>query len=225
LAVLSLIAAAAATYAALVLPWPRVESVRVEGATSLDVAAVVQTSGLLGSSLIRPPTEAAEARLARIPQVRSVRVERDFPFGLSIRIEERQPWGFWSVNGVDHPVDETGVVLEVGVPDQAAPRIVAVDTEADVGPGDQVDRAAVALAGRLFRESPRFLGSAVRELEYRPSFGITAVLDGGTRVVFGDDRYYEYKVAVLSKLLEDLQARGITPASVDLRYGDRVVYE
>jgi cell division protein FtsQ len=224
--VLSLVAAGAATYAALTVPWPSVQRISVEGAVTLDENAVVRTSGLLGASLILPPTDEARERLLLIPQVRSATVSRSFPFGLSIKIEERQPWGFWSVGGTDFPIDETGFVLAAGAPDEAAPRIVAVGAAAQpVAPGDHVDLAAVTLAGRLFRESPRFLGSTVPVLEYEPSLGITAVLANGTRVVFGDDRAYEYKIAVLSKLLEDLQARGVTPQSVDLRYGARVTYQ
>ncbi len=45
------------------------------------------------------------------------------------------------------------------------------------------------------------------------------------RVTFGDDRAYDYKVAVLSTLLTQLSAKGRTPQAVDLRFGERVTYE
>ncbi len=44
-------------------------------------------------------------------------------------------------------------------------------------------------------------------------------------MTFGDERSYEYKVAVLSKLLDQLKAQGRTPQAVDLRFGERVTYE
>ena len=80
--------------------------------------------------------------------------------------------------------------------------------------------------GGISFESPKILGQSVDILEYRPGIGVTAVFSSGMRVTFGDERSYEYKVAVLSNLLTDLQARGVAqPRAVDLRFGERVTYE
>ena len=84
---------------------------------------------------------------------------------------------------------------------------------------------AIALARRIFQESPRFLGEGVFELEYRPDVGVTAVFENGMRVTFGDERAYEYKIAVLANLLDQLAATRYTPRAVDLRFGERVTYE
>jgi hypothetical protein len=54
---------------------------------------------------------------------------------------------------------------------------------------------------------------------------VTAVFHGGMRVTFGDERSYEYKVAVLAELLDNLSVQGETPETVDLRFGERVTYE
>jgi hypothetical protein len=46
------------------------------------------------------------------------------------------------------------------------------------------------------------------------------------RVTFGDERAYEYKVAVLSSLLDHLASnKQRPPRSVDLRFGERVTYD
>jgi hypothetical protein len=84
---------------------------------------------------------------------------------------------------------------------------------------------AIALAQRIFKESPRFLGEDVELLEYRAEVGVTAVFHDGMRVTFGDERSYEYKVAVLAELLDQLSLQGKTPEVVDLRFGARVTYE
>jgi hypothetical protein len=94
-----------------------------------------------------------------------------------------------------------------------------------MGAGDRVHPDAIALALRIQSESPRFLGQSVNELEYRAGVGVTAVLANGLRVTFGDERSYEYKVAVLAKLLDQLSAQGVKPRAVDLRFGERVTYE
>jgi hypothetical protein len=94
-----------------------------------------------------------------------------------------------------------------------------------MGPGDRVHPDALALAARIHEESPRFLNQTVQLLEYRPGIGVTAVFSSGMRVTFGDQRSYDYKVAVLTKLLDQLSARGTAPRTVDLRFGERVTYE
>jgi hypothetical protein len=85
---------------------------------------------------------------------------------------------------------------------------------------------AIALAMRIFKESPAFLGQRVQKLEYRPDIGVTAVFPNNMRVTFGDERAYEYKVAVLNALLDQLAAaKQRPPRTVDLRFGERVTYD
>jgi hypothetical protein len=94
-----------------------------------------------------------------------------------------------------------------------------------IGPGDRVHPDAIAFALRIFDESPRFLGQDVVELEYQTDVGVTAVFRNGMRVTFGDDRAWDYKVAVLSQLLDQLARQNRTPRDVDLRFGERVTYD
>jgi cell division protein FtsQ len=202
-----------------------VRDVDVQGAQSLDSAALVQISGLRGASMLRPPFARARESLLALPQVRSVSFERRWPDGIVIRVEEREPFAFWSVAGRDFVVDRDGYVLAVGAPSGPAPRVVEPDASRIMGPGDRVHPDALALADRIFRESPKVIGQGVRQLEYRPATGVIAVLEGGLRVTFGDGRAYEYKLAVLTELLGDLQSRGVRPRAVDLRFGERVSYE
>jgi cell division protein FtsQ len=175
--------------------------------------------------MFRLPLDEARARLREIPQVRNVSFARKWPQTLVINVEERTPYAFWSVGGRDFAVDVEGVVIGPAVPDGHGPHIVEVDAARIMGPGDRVHPDALALAVRITQEAPRFLGQTVRELEYRPGVGVTAVLSGGMRVTFGDERSYDYKVAVLAKLLDQLSAKGQTPSAVDLRFGERVTYE
>jgi cell division protein FtsQ len=224
-AVISLVLVGAGTYAALRMPWITVQSVRVSGADSLDQAAIAEISGLKGQSMLRLSLSKAKADLLEIPQIKSVSFERHWPRQVTIKVQERRPWGFWSVGGRDYPIDAEGVVLAAGAPSAAAARIVEPDSSRVMGAGDRVDPDAIALADRIFRESPKVLGRSVRELEYSPGVGVTALFDGGLRVTFGDERAYDYKMAVLSKLLDQLRARGVTPSAIDLRFGERVTYE
>jgi cell division protein FtsQ len=224
-AFLSLAFAGGLTYAVLQLPITRVQQVRVTGTETLDQAAVAELSGLVGQSMLRLDFGEARDRLLAVPQVKDVQFSRDWPNTVTVRVAERLPWGYWSVGGRDYPVDFEGVVLAAGAPSTASTRIVEPGVSRIMGPGDRVDPDAIALADRIFRESPSVLGRGVRELEYKAGIGITAVFMNGLRVTFGDDRSYDYKFAVLSQLLEQLGAAGKTPGAIDLRFGERVTYQ
>ncbi len=216
---------AAGTYYVLNSPWLTIQDVRIQGAESLDRVSLIEISGLEGRSMFGLPVNGARARLMALPQVESVVIERNWPDGVTIVIEERQPAAFWSVGGHDYVVSADGYVLGGGAPDGPAPRIVEVGSERTLNLGDLVHQDAIALAQRIFKESPQFLGESVEVLEYRFGVGVTAVFHGGMRVTFGDERSYEYKVAVLAELLDELSREGKAPEMVDLRFGERVTYE
>ena len=217
---------AVVTYAALRSPWLTVQDVRITGAPTLDSASLKELSGLTGRSMLDLPLEEARASLLAVPQVKSVDFSRDW-LGrtVTLNVRERVPAAFWSVGGRDFVVDAEGYVLAAGAPSGPAPRIVEPDNNRVMGPGDRVHPDAIAFAQRIFEESPKFLNQSVKELEYRSGVGVTAVFSNGMRVTFGDDRAYDYKVAVLSRLLEQLSAKKQIPRAVDLRFGERVTYE
>jgi cell division protein FtsQ len=225
LTVVPILFVAAGTYYVLNSPWLTVQEVRVQGTESLDQASLAGISGLKGQSQFGLPIDSARERLLAVPQVKSVTIERNWPDGVTITIEERLPAAFWSVGGQDYVVSADGFVLGGGAPDGPAPRIVEVGNDRVLNIGDRVHPDAIALTQRIFKESPRFLGEDVEVLEYRADVGVTAVFHGGMRVTFGDERSYEYKVAVLAELLDELSLQGKTPESVDLRFGERVTYE
>lgn len=217
---------AALAYAAVQSPLLTAQSFAVVGAETLDRQAVIEISGLRGRSLLDLPEQQARERLLKLPQVRSVSISRTFPQKVTITIEERQPAAFWSVGNREYVVDRDGYVLNSGVPSGPAPRIVEPNSNRVMGPGDRVHPDAVALALRLIEESPRVLNQSVSAIEYRQDVGVAIVFANGMRVTFGDERSYDYKMAVLTTLLDKLTAQGVAPPrAVDLRFGERVTYE
>ncbi len=224
-ALLPLVFVAAGAYAVMQSSLFTVQKVSVQGTVSLDQASLAQISGLQGKSMITLSDEGARRRLLAIPAVRAVSINRQWPDTVVITVQERLPVAFWNVNGHDFPVDQDGVVLSAGAPDGPAPRIVEMTPGRVLQPGDRVHPDAIEFAQRIMGESPRFLDANVTELEYEAGVGVTVIFDGGLRVTFGDDRSYDYKVAVLSELLQELDSQGIHPSAVDLRFGERVTYE
>jgi cell division protein FtsQ len=225
LALVPILLVAGGTFIALRSDLLTVQQVNIEGTSSLDQGALVEISGLQGESMLRLPLDDARRRLLATPAIRSVTIERNWPNAVTITVEERLPVAFWSAGGHEYVVDQDGVVLAAGTPDGPAPRIIDLTSGLSLAPGDRVHPDAIAFARRITAESPRFLEANVLELEYRAGIGVTVVFDGGLRVTFGDERSYEYKIAVLSELLESLSTQGVQPTAVDLRFGERVTYE
>jgi cell division protein FtsQ len=214
------------TYGVLRSSYLTVQHIKVVGAQTLDEKDLATASGLYGKSMLRLPLHEASQQVLTLPQVKSVAWERNWPHDLTLRITEREPVAIWSVGGQDYAVAADGTVLAGGAPAGPAPHIIEPDTSRVMGLGDRVHPDAIALAERIFKESPRFLNQGVQRLEYRPDIGVTAVFDSGMRVVFGDERAYEYKVSVLTSLLDKLSsAKQRPPRDVDLRFGERVTYD
>lgn len=102
------------------------ETVEVSGAVATDPVAIAAGAGaVVGTPLIEVAPDEILAALEADPRIASASVERLWPHGLRIRIEERIPvaWvergGSWEYTAAD------GVVVAVGEPDAAAPRIRA----------------------------------------------------------------------------------------------------
>ena len=228
LALLPVAIVAAVTYGALRSSFLTVHEVRVEGAEAINPIALIDHSGLLGESMLRLPKSDTQARLLQDPQLRSVSISRSWPNTVVLKVEERRPAAFWSIEGLDYVVDVDGFVLTAGVPPGSSPRIVEVVGASGprvLTPGDRVHPDALELALRITQEPPVVAGQNVVELTYREGVGITAVFSNGLRATFGDLRSYDYKLAVLSQLLADLSAQGVVAQEVDLRFGARVTYE
>jgi cell division protein FtsQ len=206
-------------------PLLRIQEVTVEGTRLLDPEEVAAAANLHGASILFPDTGGARQRIESEPMVKSVTFERAWPRGMRIIVRERRPWGFWEVQNRRYVIDEDGVVLERVLPDEGAPVIRQLDATHSLEAGDRVDSDAVALARQLVEAAPQRLGLAVTTVEYRDRDGLTAVFEGGLRVTFGDGRDFDYKIAALKALLEQTQQQGVEVRAVDLRFGERIVFQ
>jgi cell division protein FtsQ len=206
-------------------PLLRIQEVTVEGTRLLDPEEVAAAADLGGASILFPDTGGARQRIESQPMVKSVTFERAWPRGMRIIVQERRPWGFWEAQNRRYVIDEDGVVLERVLPDEGAPVIRQLDATQSLQAGDRVDSDAVDLARQLAEAAPQHLGLAVATMEYSESDGLTAVFEGGLRVTFGDGRDFDYKMAALKALLERTQQQGVEVRAVDLRFGQRIVFQ
>lgn len=202
-------------------PLVAVEKVEVSNTRYVDPEYVAEVSGLAGKNIFALDVQAARTQLREIPLVRDVDIQRHWPRRIHIVVHERQPWGFWEVLGKRYTIDQEGVVLDRGLPVEGSPLIVETDIGHVLQPGDRVDADALHLAQVLHERLPAGLRLQPAVFEFRRRDGLTVIMKGGLRVTFGDSHDLEYKLSALKALLT--RVPGAT--SVDLRFGDRIVFQ
>jgi cell division protein FtsQ len=213
-------------------PFFEIDTVTVEGAQTLDPQELADISGLQGQNIFRAGVGAAKERLLALEMMKSVSISRRWPDGMHITVEERQPWGYWQIDAVRYVIDTDGLIMYRVLPPEGAPIVLDLTGEqrGELEPGDRVDRDAVRLVQRLIEAVPSVLGWTPTSFQFRNEDGVTAILEGEPnggilRAVFGDGRDLDYKLSVLSALLQRTQAEGRQVHSVDLRFGERVSFE
>lgn len=211
-------------------PWLTVQNVTVTGVSRLTEDQVRTAANLDDDSGFSVDTAGAKARVAALPDVRSVTVTQQGWSAVAIAVEERTPWGSWQMNGVNVPIDVDGYVLDTPAA-SGAPVIVEVEPQRVLNTGDRLDPGAVELAARLSREAQKSFGRDLMGLLYRQNSGLTAVLSGADVddhplwVTFGDSRDYDYKVGALYVLIEQARQSDLNLNAVDLRFGDRLSFQ
>ncbi len=203
-------------------PLLEISHIEVAGAEQVPVEAVVTRSGLLGRRIVTADLAAAQERLMAHPLIRTARIEREWPNGVRIVVEERQPWGAWEQAGYRYVIDREGVVLGTG---EAPPGGVVIRSSSSgaLRAGDRVDRHAVEAAAQLQQLLPARLGVEVAEVTFDASAGVVVRTANGHEAYIGDASGIEYKLAVWAAVAARAAERGIEYRTVDLRFGDRPV--
>ncbi len=211
-------------------PWLTVQHVTISGEAQVSPEQIRTAAGVDGASVFGLDLQAAQARVAALPKLRSAVVRKHGRNGVAIDVEERTVWGSWQMNGVNVPIDIDGYVLDGAPALEGSPVIQEVEPRRVLNAGDRIDPGAVQLAARLVKESDAAFGRKVLALVYRQNAGLTAVLSGADVddhalwVTFGDSRDYDYKVAALYVLIEQARGQDLALNAVDLRFGDRLSF-
>lgn len=175
-----------------------VEDVRVTGAAAVPVGEVLAAAAVtVGGPLAAVEGGVVAARVAQLPGVESVRVERDWPHTVSVEVTERVPVAVTQAPGGLALVDRSGVVY-AGDRDAGLPRL----TVGAPGPDDPATLAAVAVLAALpepVRSQVRTVGVAdtAPEVPAQVVLGLTE----GRQVRWGPSERMQDKVAVLGPLL------------------------
>ncbi len=206
-------------------PAMRVHKVEVLGVATVSESEVRGLAAFHGDSMLTLDAGAARERIARLPMVESVQIQRRWPQGIRIQIVERTAWGIWQVGDLHYVIDGAGVVLPSPQPAEGAPVIVDLTNPGRLIPGDHVDADAVALVHALRQRVPEELALNVASAEYSADKGLTVVTDTGYRVVMGDSQNIDYKLAVWEAIEQRLGRESMTGHVLDLRFGDHPSFQ
>lgn len=159
--------------------------------TSAEVRSAAQVP--LGRPLARQDLDRIAASVAELRPVRIVRVERQWPHTIAVRVVERTP-----VLAVRQP-DGLLLLDRDGVGYQTVPTLPDGVVRAHVNPTYTalvVDVAEVAAA------LPKKLKADVSSIDARSPASITLVLDSGIRITWGTSEESALKAEITGTLLE-----------------------
>lgn len=205
-------------------PFLRVQNVQVTGAASLDPAGVIAAADMQGKSLVSSKFTDAQARVAALPQVKSVQIAKHWPDTVEIIVTERAPWATWYEGDAAYTIDDSGVVLAVA-PANAGPIIHSPATDKPLEPGDHVDSGALELSRALVEQVPAQLGVNITQVDWSNDTGVTVTTDAGYTVVFGDNANMQYKLAVWQGIENEFGKDSMPGHVLDLRYGQRPSFQ
>jgi cell division protein FtsQ len=196
-----------------------VRAVQVDGLVTLPVAQVQEAAGIgTGTPLLRVDVDAAGARVARLPQVASAEVTRNWPDSVVITVVERVPVAVVGKPGRRSLVDAEGVLFDTVTGDAPA-GVVPLDV-ATPGPDDPATRAGIAAVASL----PARVRKEVESAAAAGPSDISLTLTDGTVVRWGDATESHAKSAALVGLLEQIGAGRLDPAeTIDVSTPDAVV--
>jgi cell division protein FtsQ len=203
----------------LVGPVLGVRSVQVDGVRSLSADQVRATAGIApGTPLLRVDVDAARARVARLPQVASVKVTRGWPHTVVVTVVEREPVAVVGEPGRRSLVDAGGVLFDTvsGAPPAG---VVPVDVPSP-GPGDPATMAALTAVKALSADLRRQVAS----VGAKTPDDITLTLTDGTLVRWGGPEKSGRKGDALEAVLGQLAKHALDPATtIDVSAPEAVV--
>lgn len=173
-----------------------VRTVAVTGAEG-PTAAVVRDLAAIpeGLPLARVDTAAIEARLAALPQLASVSVDRDWPSTLRVEVVQRVGVAVVDLAGMRWLIDGAGVLFaQVTRP---PPGLPALEVETPAA-GDRATRAALAVIDAL----PADILERVSVVAAQSPDSVVLTLSGGRTVIWGSAADSERKALVLAGLFD-----------------------
>ena len=178
--------------------WSQIETVKVTGANVAPGVEEELSSAATGLSTLHLDRGAIEAAVADDPSVVALKIETDFPHGVTIDVESRTPAGWLDADGgtliaADGTVLGTGVDRPEGIPE------IAGSSDAV---GERATGAELASA-RVLGAVPAPLQEQVTKATVDDQHGVVVELNGGIELRFGSPGAADQKWRAAAAVLAD----------------------
>ncbi len=192
-----------------------VVEIKVEGRHHTDkdaLTAALNTSS--GEPILKFDPAAAATRIAKMPWVNSVTVERRLPDTIMVHLVERVPLARWQHDGRIAVVDEDGRELPEAPPEQFANLPLVVGAGASVEAKNLITALREVPVVTEKMTAATWVGLRRWDLYLQPKI-----------VVHLQEGHLEDGLKRLADLITDDKVLERNPASIDLRFPDRFVIE
>lgn len=223
-AALGLFVAVLALYAAFQSPLFQLQRIDVVGGERLTDREVLTWTGLsLGQNLFDLDTTAIEQALLDHPLVASASVSRRLPATLRVVVDERQPVAYLSAGGSVWAIDGEAIALFESPTVTLPLPLITLDDQVEPQPGAPVEHPRLHLA-LAFARGLSLKGLANLSEVHVTGEGIVAYTRDGISISLGSDGEMGEKARVLEGLLDQIQARRLAVAHIDLRHPKSPVF-
>jgi hypothetical protein len=204
-----------------------VQSVTVEGSQVLSLDQANEIAGVAGRNIFTIDPVEVRSRLAeKAALLKGVSVETRLPNEVIIRVLERKPAVVWVI-GDGTPMlasDDHVVVGEANTLDGFVTifdRGPMTDTFT-VGQPMPVHKAdATDTAQQIYMMLPAATGVGLRQLEWAPDNGVSAITAEGQRIEFGTGDELERKIKIVQSVVQESVRSGRSWSVLDVRSVDR----
>jgi cell division septal protein FtsQ len=174
-----------------------IDDVRVTGANVAPGVEDRLTAAATGLSTLHLDRAAIESAVADDPTVVGLKIDTDFPHGITIDVQSRTPAGWLGADG-GTLLAADGTVLASGVdrPD-GLPEVAGGELDGERASG--VELAAARVLGAV----PKPLQAQVEKAEVDNGHGVVAVLNGGIELRFGSPANADQKWRAAASVLAD----------------------
>lgn len=204
-----------------------VASVQVQGSKVLSIDQANAIAAVQGENIFMVDPATVQSRLAeKAALLKGVSVETRLPNQVIIHVQERRPAVVWVLGdgtpllaSDDHVVVGTATTLDglVTIFDRG-PMTDALKIGAPM-PVHKAD--ATDTAQQIYLTLPAATGLQLRQLEWAPDNGITAITVAGQRIEFGTGENLERKIKIVQSVVQQYQRNNHPWSVLDVRSVER----
>lgn len=183
-----------------------IEQVKIEGLQQIPKNEIERlATQVIGENLFLVEQDRLKQNVSLHPLVESVKIERQLPKTLVVRVTERTPIALVVVSRGVVEVDGKGMFLRrrEGWPNQSYPMINGISIPDTAGPGQELKLPGLQAALLLLGQAPQELTPLIGEIYVNPIQQMTLYLTNGVEVRLGITKDWTIKLKALYELLND----------------------